>query len=189
MKLKHRKVTAALVSPTVAVMHSGYYRHEMQETNYIMFTATAMLGGKQISDICIAYLDSLSVTRKQLREHMSRIASFWWLTEAGNFLSADEKSANHWLDMAVEALWPLVRGYEEKRAASRANEQAYAQTGAAAVEAIAELVDEYGLPGIKYTPAEFAQIAITRGLIAESLREYAVAVAKQKIPLLSRAAF
>ncbi|QDK17369.1 hypothetical protein ES815_03200 [Leclercia adecarboxylata] len=61
---------------------------------------------------------------------------------------------------------------------------AYLNTETAAVDAIEELVDEYGLPGIKYTPAQFAQIAITRGLIAEPMREYAVAVAKQRIPHL-----
>lgn len=54
--------------------------------------------------------------------------------------------------------------------------------------ALLELVDEYGLPGVKFTPAQFAAIAISRGLIAESSRAAMTALALRNLPQIAPAA-
>ncbi|HCJ6376624.1 hypothetical protein [Citrobacter sp. RHBSTW-00671] len=64
----------------------------------------------------------------------------------------------------------------------RDNSAAFLRTGAAAMEAIDLLTEEFGLPSIKYTPAQFATIAINRGLVAEEMRSYLTAAAVAQIP-------
>ena len=125
---------------------------------------------------------ALKASREEAEAAAQRRREQWAKDEAA--AQAAQRRANN-PDLIARRIHEQQRQEREQAAAQRRHiDRNQGECGFA----LLELVDELGSVGINYTPAQFAQIAIARGLIAEKSRKAMTALALRNLPQIARAA-
>lgn len=125
---------------------------------------------------------ALKAARQESEAAAQRRMERWAKDEAA--AQAAQRRANN-PDLIARRIHEQQRQEREQAAAQRRHiDRNQGECGFA----LLELVDELGAVGINYTPAQFAQIAIARGLIAEKSRKAMTALALRNLTQIASAA-